>query len=66
MSTDLYREPNDRLIVTRFYGGIDRGVCVQLTTNERSESYISLDSHQAAIVCHHLREFLAAIGEPLS
>jgi hypothetical protein len=36
MSTQLRNVPNTNVIQTRFFGGEDRGTCVQLTRRSRS------------------------------
>jgi len=39
MSTDLRNVPGTRIKQTRFYGGDDRGVCLQLTKQARQPNY---------------------------
>lgn len=40
MSKDVFE--NEKYILTQFYGGIEEGVCIQLTSKSRKE-YIQLN-----------------------
>jgi hypothetical protein len=55
MSTEL-RSHADRVSLTRFWGGTDRGVCVQVT-EEVTHSHVQLTRAQAAALAADLLDF---------
>ena len=54
MATELQSHAKD-VNLTRFFGGKDRGVCVQLTTGW--QEHVSLTRAQAAAVAADLMDF---------
>ena len=58
MATDLKTTAQD-ITLTRFYGGRDRGVCVQITTGW--QEHVSLTREQAHQLAQDLLEF--SMGE---
>ena len=58
MATDL-RSHADRVSLTRFFGGSDRGVCVQVTTDQGAGQFehVSLTRAQAAALAADLLDF---------
>jgi len=69
MSTELRNVPETNITQTRFYGGADRGVCIQIsqvtpnapryTSESRSFDYIQLTRVQAGLVAEELLLFAA-------
>jgi len=69
MSTELRNVPETNITQTRFYGGADRGVCIQIsqvtpnapryTSESRSFDYIQLTRRQARLVAEELLLFAA-------
>ena len=58
MATDL-RSHADRVSLTRFFGGSDRGVCVQVTVDNGSAHFehVALTRAQAAALAADLLDF---------
>jgi hypothetical protein len=58
MATNL-RSHADRVTLTRFFGGSDRGVCVQVTTDQGAGQFehVSLTRAQAAALAADLLDF---------
>jgi hypothetical protein len=58
MATDL-RSHADRVSLTRFFGGSDRGVCVQVTVDEGAGQFehVALNRAQAAALAADLMDF---------
>ena len=58
MATNL-KSHADRVSLTRFFGGSDRGSCVQVTVNEGAGQFehVSLTRAQAAAVAADLLDF---------
>ena len=61
MATELYTA-QDGVYLTRFFGGTERGACIQLTETGASfetgrTNYVRLTPQQAAIVGRELIEF---------
>jgi hypothetical protein len=59
MSTDLYESPS--LAVTRFYGGAERGTCIQIGTRT---GYVQLTLADAAKLADVLRDVTAGVDAP--
>jgi len=67
MSTELRNVPETNITQTRFYGGADRGVCIQIsqvtpnapryTSESRSFDYIQLTKEQARNLAVELMMF---------
>ena len=57
MSTELRSGPNTDIMQTRFYGGKERGTCIQLTPPWRDQGHIQLTREQAAVVAAELMLF---------
>jgi hypothetical protein len=55
MSTEL-KSHADRVALTRFFGGSDRGVCVQVTENV-THNFVQLTRAQAAALAADLLDF---------
>ena len=64
MSTDLINVPTTDIMQTRFFGGKDRGTCIQLTPPWRDQGHIQLTREQAAILAAELMLF--AEGEEVT
>ena len=58
MATNL-KSHADRVTLTRFFGGSDRGVCVQVTVDEGAGQFehVALTRAQAAAVAADLLDF---------
>ena len=58
MSTEL-KSHADRVALTRFFGGSDRGVCVQVTVDEGAGQFehVALNRAQAAALAADLMDF---------
>jgi hypothetical protein len=58
MSTEL-KSHADRVTLTRFFGGSDRGVCVQVTVDEGAGQveHVALNRAQAAALAADLLDF---------
>ena len=54
MATDL-KSTDKNVMLTRFWGGVDRGTCVQITTDW--QEHISLTREQARAVAQDLLAF---------
>lgn len=67
MATDLKSNARD-VSLTRFYGGQDRGSCVQVTTTARSDGKwfdsVQLTRAQAAALAADLMDFAQGREEP--
>lgn len=61
MSTEL-KSHADRVTLTRFFGGWDRGVCVQVTVDSGAGQfdYVQLTRAQAAALSSDLLDFAQA------
>jgi hypothetical protein len=46
------------LDLTQFSGGTERGICIQVTTNERPESYCSFTLEQARTLVRELQRWI--------
>tara|TARA_B110000285_G_C15030171_1_gene566300 strand:- start:710 stop:967 length:258 start_codon:yes stop_codon:yes gene_type:complete len=57
MSTDLRNVPTTDIMQTRFFGGQDRGTCIQLTPPWRDKGHIQLTREEAAILAAELLLF---------
>jgi len=55
MATEL-KSHADRVALTRFFGGSDRGVCVQVT-EEVTHNHVALTRAQAAALAADLLDF---------
>ena len=67
MSTDLKSRTQD-VSLTRFYGGSDRGTCVQVTTTYTANpedffKHVSLTRDQARTLAADLAAFAAGVEE---
>jgi len=61
MATDL-KSHADRVALTRFFGGSDRGVCVQVTVDNGAAQFehVALTRSQAAALAADLLDFAQA------
>jgi len=61
MSTEL-KSHAERVSLTRFFGGLERGTCVQVTVNQGKafEKAVSLTRSQAAALAADLLDFAQA------
>ena len=61
MATEL-KSHADRVTLTRFFGGSDRGVCVQVTTDQGAGQFehVALTRAQAAALAADLLDFAQA------
>ena len=57
MSTELRTVPTTDIMQTRFFGGKERGTCIQLTPPWRDQGHIQLTREQAAVVAAELMLF---------
>tara|TARA_B100001057_G_scaffold271412_1_gene271647 strand:- start:33569 stop:33802 length:234 start_codon:yes stop_codon:yes gene_type:complete len=64
MSTELRTVPTTDIQQTRFFGGKDRGTCIQLTPPWQSQGHIQLTRKQAAELAAELTLF--ANGEEVA
>jgi len=53
MSTDIYRNEEIGLVVTRFWGSSKRGVCFQITMHE---DYVQLNKKQFRNFLKHIQQ----------
>lgn len=63
MATELSSRTKD-VTMTRFYGGKDRGVCVQVSSNRYKEQ-VQLTREQAAQLAHDLMAFADGLEREL-
>jgi len=59
MSTNIYE--SDKLIITSFYGGQERGRMIQITaleTKEKGVSYCQLDQSEVSIIARKLIDWI--------
>lgn len=66
MSTEL-KSHADQVTMTRFFGGSDRGVCVQVTVNMGAGQFkdVQLTRAQAAAVAFDLMDFATGREEEM-
>ncbi|MDA8897512.1 hypothetical protein N9I83_00600 [bacterium] len=57
MSTELRNIPKTDIMQTRFFGGQDRGTCIQLTPPWSTKGHIQLTREQASQVAQELLLF---------
>jgi|TARA_R110000782_G_C14625135_1_gene393730 hypothetical protein len=57
MSTELRSVPNTDIMQTRFYGGKERGTCIQLTPPWETQGHIQLTRSQAMSLAGELMLF---------
>ena len=57
MSTELRSVPNTDIMQTRFYGGKERGTCLQLTPPWKTQGHIHLTRSQAMSLAQELMLF---------
>jgi len=57
MSTELRTVPTTDIQQTRFFGGKDRGTCIQLTPPWQAQGHIQLTREQAAALAIELTLF---------
>ena len=64
MSTELRSVPNTDIMQTRFYGGKERGTCIQLTPPWETQGHIQLTRSQARILANELMLFANKVEVP--
>ena len=57
MSTELRSVPNTDIMQTRFFGGKERGTCLQLTPPWKTQGHIHLTRSQAMSLAQELMLF---------
>jgi len=63
MATDL-KTRDKAVLMTRFYGGAERGTCVQVSSNRYKEQ-VQLTREQAAQLAHDLMAFADGLEREL-